>query len=635
MFKKLVLLCLALSLLITCSVPALAVEPPSDYSDDNVTADTSWYHEEDDSFAIGTAEELIGLAQLVNSGTDFSGKTILLENNIDLSDYAGDWNDGKGWTPIGNNDTPFKGTFNGNNKTISGLYINDSKLDYAGLFGCMDQGKVNQLGLVNVEIRAKDDVGGIAGRLSTSDWYPGDYPPGNCAAVKNCFVTGVVEGKECVGGIAGSISCSYINDCYAGADVTGTSDVGGVIGSAGSAGVENCYSTGSISGGKNVGGIAGSFSGGSLYTCYATGQIRGSDCVGGIVGNNIFFNITRQCAALNDSVRGETNVGRIAGYNEEDSQLETNYALGSMAIFEGSTQKATLLNTHDQVDGADIGKETAMTAAFWLETMEYRPKVFTIADGSYPALSKVLEIGSGFYRVSFVDWDGSELKSILVPHGSAAKAPASPVRESYTFTGWDQAFDNVTGDLTVTATYRLANPFGDVAENDWFYDGVRYAFESGLMKGVSDDRFAPQDEVSRAMTATVLHRLAGAQEAEGSNPFPDVEAGQWYSDAVIWAAGEKIIEGYGNGSFGTNDPVTREQLVTMLWRYQGKPAGEADALKAFTDAAEISAWAEDAFAWAVDAGVIQGKTGAILDPQGTITRAEVAQILMNYDQMKN
>ena len=178
-------------------------------------------------------------------------------------------------------------------------------------------------------------------------------------------------------------------------------------------------------------------------------------------------------------------------------------------------------------------------------------------------------------------------------------------------------------------------PLQDVAETDWVYDGVRYAFESGLMKGVSDDRFAPQEEVSRAMIATVLHRLAGTQKAGGSNPFPDVEEGQWYSDAVIWAAGEKIIEGYGNGSFGTNDPVTREQLVTMFWRAEGKPDAAQDALSDFSDAAEISSWAEDAFAWAVSTGLIQGKPGNLLDPQGTTTRAEVAQILMNYDQMKN
>lgn len=177
-------------------------------------------------------------------------------------------------------------------------------------------------------------------------------------------------------------------------------------------------------------------------------------------------------------------------------------------------------------------------------------------------------------------------------------------------------------------------PLQDVAVTDWFYDAVHYAFERGLMKGVSDDRFAPQDEVSRAMTATVLYRLAGAQKAEGSNPFPDVEAGQWYSDAVIWAAGEKIIEGYGNGSFGTNDPVTREQLVTMLWRAEGKPDAAQDALSDFSDAEQISAWAEEAFAWAVGTGLIQGKPGGILDPKGTITRAEVAQILMNYDNLK-
>ena len=169
----------------------------------------------------------------------------------------------------------------------------------------------------------------------------------------------------------------------------------------------------------------------------------------------------------------------------------------------------------------------------------------------------------------------------------------------------------------------------DVREDDWFFEAVEYVYAAELMNGIDSYRFAPQKEVSRAMVATVLHRLAGAQEAEGSNPFPDVEAGQWYSDAVIWAAGEKIIEGYSNGSFGTNDPVTREQLVTMFWRAEGKPDAAQDALSDFSDAAEISSWAEDAFAWAVSTGLIQGKPGAILDPQGTITRAQLAQILLN------
>lgn len=185
----------------------------------------------------------------------------------------------------------------------------------------------------------------------------------------------------------------------------------------------------------------------------------------------------------------------------------------------------------------------------------------------------------------------------------------------------------------------------DVKEADWFFDAAKYVYAEGLMNGVGEHRFAPQDEVSRAMAITVLYRLAGSPptnwDRPPEDPFDDLERG-WYYNAVIWGVAYRIINGYGiqiiDGTvydlFGPNDPVTREQLVAMLWRYQGNPAGEAAALEAFADAAEISDWAEDAFVWAVDAGVIQGKPGGILDPQGTITRAEVAQILMNYDNMK-
>lgn len=601
-------------------------------TDPYATADTSWYNEEDDSFVIRTADQLAGLAHLVNSGTDFSGKTIKLENSIDLSDYAEDWNDGKGWTPIGQADAIFKGHFDGNNKTISGLYINDSKLDYAGLFGCIDSGSVKNLGLVNVVVKGQNHVGGIAGKLYTDGWSSETHGYNDCAMIKNCFVTGTVEGVASVGGIAGSISCSYTNDCYSSAAVTGKSSVGGIVGSAGLCGVENCYSTGSVSGDKNVGGIAGNFTRGTLFTSYATGQISGSDCVGGIVGKNNFLNIVRECVALNDSVSGTTNVGRIAGYNEEDSQLQTNYALDCMAIFEGDNQKETLLNTHDQVDGKDICKEDSLKAAFWLDTMEYRPNVFAIADGTYPALSKILEIDIDFYRVSFVDWDGSELKNILVPHGSATEAPASPVREGYVFAGWDQAFDNVTEDLAVTATYRWVNPFADMTENDWFYDEVQYVYEKDLMNGVSDNRFAPEDDVSRAMAATVLYRLAEHPVPETAPGFTDVEAKKWYSDGIYWAASEGIAEGYGNSKFGTNDPVTREQLVTMFWRAQGKPAADPEALSAFSDADQISSWAKKAFAWAVSTGLIQGKPGGLLDPTGTTSRAQLATILMRTNE---
>ena len=178
----------------------------------------------------------------------------------------------------------------------------------------------------------------------------------------------------------------------------------------------------------------------------------------------------------------------------------------------------------------------------------------------------------------------------------------------------------------------LANrPFVDVPEGSWFYDAVYHCYDSGYFQGVDDTHYDPQGTMTRAMFATVLYRIAGEPEAAGENPFTDVDADTWYTDAVIWAAEEGIIGGYGNGLFGTNDPVTREQMVAIFWRYNGQPAAENTDLSAFTDADQISTWAQDAFAWAVEIGVISGKGNGVLDPKGTATRAEVAQIVMNYD----
>ena len=174
-------------------------------------------------------------------------------------------------------------------------------------------------------------------------------------------------------------------------------------------------------------------------------------------------------------------------------------------------------------------------------------------------------------------------------------------------------------------------PFEDVGETDWFYEAVYYCFDRGWFKGVSETEFAPDMNMSRAMFATVLYRLAGSPETSGENPFSDVEEGTWYTEAVIWASENGVVYGYEDGRFGINDPVTREQMVTMLWRWLGKPAGTGD-LSAFKDAEDISPWAKEAMAWAVGEGVIHGKGDGILDPGGESKRSEVAQMLMNYDR---
>jgi len=195
----------------------------------------------------------------------------------------------------------------------------------------------------------------------------------------------------------------------------------------------------------------------------------------------------------------------------------------------------------------------------------------------------------------------------------------------------EPGFDLRSGWGIVDADCTIPCPYWDVPADTWSYPAVCRVTERGIMNGTGAGRFSPDGTMTRAMFAAVLYRMAGGQEVTGKNPFTDVDDDFWYTDAVIWAAGERIIEGYGNGVFGTGDPVTREQMVALFWRYQGMPAADNANLAAFTDSDQISIWAQDAFEWAVSVGVISGKSSGVLDPKGTATRAEVAQILMNFE----
>lgn len=173
--------------------------------------------------------------------------------------------------------------------------------------------------------------------------------------------------------------------------------------------------------------------------------------------------------------------------------------------------------------------------------------------------------------------------------------------------------------------------YSDVDEDDWFYDEVKFIAEKGLMNGIGNDEFAPGQESDRAMVVTILWRMAGCPEADG-NGFSDVPEGQWYSEAVRWAASVGIVTGYGDGTFGIGDNITREQFAVMLYRYaiQLNGEGKADAELSFNDANKVSSWAYEACAWCYENGILTGKPGNILDPQGTATRAELATMLYRF-----
>ena len=177
-------------------------------------------------------------------------------------------------------------------------------------------------------------------------------------------------------------------------------------------------------------------------------------------------------------------------------------------------------------------------------------------------------------------------------------------------------------------------PFTDVTSGDWFYDAVAYVYDKGMMEGTTDTTFAPAMNLTRSMIAQVLYNLEERPEAPGAAGFPDVAAGAWYADAVNWAAARGIVKGYDTGAFGPEDSVTREQLAAILYRYaQAKGYDTTQggmAVREFSDSASISDWAQTAMSWAVNAQVLSGKGNGVLDPQGTATRAEVAQMLMNF-----
>ena len=199
-----------------------------------------------------------------------------------------------------------------------------------------------------------------------------------------------------------------------------------------------------------------------------------------------------------------------------------------------------------------------------------------------------------------------------------------------------QISDGDVIEVLFTANYMdepgLFLPFTDV-NNHWAYSAIKRVYNRGLMLGVSDTRFAPNQALSRAMLVTVLYRLADEPDVTADNPFTDVPAGQWYTNAVIWAAANGIVSGFGDGTFRPNEPATRAQAAVMLCGYAklaGRDTTQRADLSAYADAAEIPSWALAEMQWANAAQLIRGRSDTILAPNAGTTRAEMAKILNTF-----
>lgn len=252
--------------------------------------------------------------------------------------------------------------------------------------------------------------------------------------------------------------------------------------------------------------------------------------------------------------------------------------------------------------------------------------------------------GNVHYTVSFETNGGNDIASKTVTKNSVIKEPESPIKAGFDFEGWytDKGLktkydftEKVTKNFTLYAKWtekdngEWKNPFTDVKENDWFYDSVKYAYENDLMKGISNTEFAPDSEVTRAMFVTVIYRMENEPQT-GKCAFTDVESGSYYESAVAWANENGIVSGISEDCFAPNEPITREQMAAIIYRYAEFKGYDitTSSNTSYTDNDNISYYAKDAVIWAAEKSVMTGNTDGSFAPKANTTRAQVASVFM-------
>jgi len=262
--------------------------------------------------------------------------------------------------------------------------------------------------------------------------------------------------------------------------------------------------------------------------------------------------------------------------------------------------------------------------------------------------------GTTYYTLTFETNGGGSMQAIRAARGKTLDLSAyTPMRDGYDFGGWYADKDltqriteiKLSGSKTVYADWKkrepnepdaVKNPFADVNAGDWFYRDVLFSYEKGLMSGMDAAAFAPYANTTRAQIAVIFYRMEGSPAVEGENSFTDVVRGSgtaWFYDAVTWAQQNGIMGGYGNSSFAPNDPITREQLAAIFYRYaqyKGYDTTQGGmAIREFDDYESISDYAMGAMAWAVNTGLVKGDSN-LLYPKGTATRAELAALFHRF-----
>ena len=526
----------------------------------------------------------------------------------------------------------------------------------------------------------------------------GDYVGGVCGlnegTIIGCNNRGEVSGTS-VGGVCG-LNKGTIKNSYNIDTVNGSgSNAGGVCGS-NEGTITNCYNTGTVSGQNIVGGVCGQ-NYDTIENSYNTGTVSAPTNVNSMCAKNYktitncyFYRRNVDGGWATKKTDSQFKSGEVA-WLLNGSQNPKPWGQGSNGIpvlvdnlpkdvtctdpvrvtiqmpdgtseqYGYTTKGNTLAEYPSQLNGKTY---TFYEDSNFATPIDTATKTYE-KDTVIYAKEKKNSSGGGsvfFWDLKFDTNGGSDIDTVTEWEYSTIDLDEYvPEKEGYKFVGWyadkdlDKKIDEVylTEDTTVYAKWEKIEEevpeepeeveeteetetisFKDVKENDWFYEAVSYAVENGLMSGMSEDIFAPNTPLTREMLAVVLYNVEGQPESAGVNPFTDVKADIWYTDAILWANENGIVAGYDNGAYGVGDFITREQFAAILYRYaqfKGYDTTQGGmAVREFSDYENISDYARPAMAWAVNAGIMGGMDDGTLMPQGKATRAEAATMLMNF-----
>ena len=525
-------------------------------------------------------------------------------------------------------------------------------------------------------------VGGVVGQIA---W----------GGVENCYNTGTVSGDYDVGGVVGYMDEeAAVENCYNTGAVSGGSTVGGVVSYLFHGTVENCYNTGTISGDTHVGGVIGGMDNGTVENCYyldtcSTGVGSGTDTTtaktadefasgevayllqgtqtkqiwGQTLGTDIspvFANETgsnkvyKVTFLVNDvTTVAYANGGKITiaapvldGYafagwytSQTGGERVTTIDADDTTLYAQFTHNARTI-TFDP-NGGTVDTTTATTDANGKLTtiptptrQNYNFLGWFTEDGKMVTTDTIFTEHTTVYaHWQFLSssllptWEGWELIDKIV---EANKKKDEPVEMEPEVTEPVETEPEETEPVAEPWN----NPFSDIAESDAFCEAVKFVYENGYMNGMSNDTFAPNEGLTRAMLVTVLYRAAGSPVMNEANPFTDVADDAWYYNAVVWAKSIGLINGITETEFAPEEELTREQLVTIFYRYASflgydLSIGEDTNILSYEDFADIAEYAIPAMQWACDMNLIDGADGSIL-PQDSATRALVAMVLYGF-----